>query len=123
MPRDITGRVLGRSILSPFGPREHPLRRRLGWVLLGVIAWVLYAAVFSDHSFLRIARLRAELGAAQHELERVDAEAGQLRTRLADPRARSAHAEATLREEHGMARPGEVVYRFRDGVLDTARTR
>jgi cell division protein FtsB len=123
MPRDITGRVLGRPIASPFGPREHPLRRRIGWVLLAALVWVLYAAVFSDHSFLRIARLRAELGAAQHELGRVNTESKQLRGRLVDSGSRATHAEATLREEHGMARPGEIVYRFRDGVPDTSRSR
>ncbi len=123
MPRDITGRVLGRSITSPFAPPEHPLRRRLGWLVLGVIAWALYAGVFSDHSVLRIARMRAELAASQRELARVKTESEAMQAQLDDPRARQEHAEATLREEHGMARPGEIVYRFRDGRLDTTRAR
>ncbi len=123
MPRDITGRVLGRSITSPFAPPEHPLRRRLGWVVLGVIAWALYAGVFSDHSVLRIARMRAELAASQRELARVKSEGGSLESQLDDPKARQQHAEAMLREEHGMAKPGEIVYRFRDGRPDSSAAR
>lgn len=123
MPRDITRRVLDRPISSPFAPRENPLRRRIGWVVLGVLAWAIYAGVISDHSFLRIARLRAELAASQRELDRVKTEGAELESRLSDPAARRAHSEAVLREQHGMARPGEIVYRFRDGRVDSTASR
>lgn len=123
MPRDITRRVLDRPITSPFAPRENPLRRRIGWVVLGVLAWAIYAGVISDHSFLRIARLRAELGASQRELQRVQTDGAELESRLSDPGSRRAHSEAVLREQHGMARPGEIVYRFRDGRIDSTGSR
>jgi cell division protein FtsB len=108
-PRDITRRVLGRPLHSPYAPRRGPQRARWLWLLAA--AWVLYAGFFSDHSLWRIARLRHELASARRELGRVQAQSDDLGARLADPHERSEHAEQVLRAQ-GMARPGETVYRF-----------
>jgi cell division protein FtsB len=108
-PRDISGRILGRPLRSPYSSGGTPRGRRWLWILAG--AWLLYAAAFSEHSLWRIARLRHELAVTHAELGRVRAEAGRLDARMTDPRERSEHAEQMLRAQ-GMARPGEIVYRF-----------
>jgi len=108
-PRDISGRVLGKPLRSPYAPGGGNGRARWLWVLPA--AWVIYACLFSDHSLLRLFQLRSELSNAKVELRRVRSETAALGARLADPRERAEHAEAMLRAQ-GMARPGEVVYRF-----------
>jgi cell division protein FtsB len=112
-PRDITGRVLGKPLRSPYGYGGAPSRVRWLWLLPA--AWLLWAGVISDHSLWRISRLQHELSNARTELQRVNSETARLSARLADPREKSEHAEAMLRAQ-GMAKPGEIIYRFDDNA-------
>lgn len=112
MARDISRRILGRSMASPFAPAE-PAWRRLRWLVWIAAAWLVYSAFLSDRSFFRIARLRHELATANAEVERIGRESGDLEARMADPKARQRQAEKTLRERTGMARPDEMIYVFR----------
>ena len=120
-PRDISRSILRRPLSSPFAPRTF--RPRIGWLLLALLAWGLWAMVISDRSLWRIVQLRREIRAADRELDRVQGEQRAFDSQLADPRARSLHTEQMLREEHGMARQGEIIYRFRDDPIapDSAR--
>lgn len=118
-PRDISGRILGRPLSSPYAPPANPFRRGLPWIWVAAALWLLWVTVFSDHSFLRIAKLRRDLSLARAGLERAKAETARLDAEHRDPKSRAAHAELILREQHGMAKPGEIVYRFQGGVLDT----
>lgn len=115
---DITGRVLRRPLRSPFAP-DGGRRRWLRWALVAVSAWLLYAAVLSDHSLWRIVRLRQELAATEAEVTRVEAEARRLEARLDDPRDRAEHAEEVLRRQ-GLARPNEIIYRLGGAAADSA---
>jgi cell division protein FtsB len=117
-PRDITGRVLGKPLRSPYGYGGTPSRAHWLWLLPA--AWVLWAGVLSDHSWWRISRLRAELLSARAELQRVNAESARLTARLADPQEKAEHAEETLRAQ-GMARPGEIIYRFDSARPDSTK--
>ena len=118
-PKDITGRVLGRPLHSPYAPGGgSPSRRR--WLWRGVAGRLLWVGAFSDHSFWRIARLRHELRTANAEIARVKSEESRLDARLRDPAERARHAEEVLRQQ-GMARPGEIVYRLGTGSADSSR--
>ena len=119
-PRDITGRVLGKPLRSPYGYGGAPSRARWLWLLPA--AWLLWTGVISDHSLWRIWRLRHELSSARAELQRVNGETSRLSARLADPHERSEHAEAMLRAQ-GMSRPNEIIYRFDRGRADSTKTR
>ncbi len=101
-PRDITGRVLGRPLRSPYVPGGGTPRAR--WIWLLAIAWLLWAGVISDHSWWRIARLRHDLASTQSDLARVHREASALDARVNDPAERERHAEEALRARHGAAR-------------------
>lgn len=120
-PRDITRRILSRPLSSPFAPRTF--RPRVGWLLLALLAWGLWTAFFSDRSLFRIAQLRREIRAADRELARVEDEQRTLERSTNGARARALHAERLLREQYGMARPGEIVYRFRDDPVAPDSTR
>lgn len=117
-PKDITGRVLGRPLRSPYVMSGG--RRWLRWALLGVSVWLLYVSVLSDHSLWRILRLKHDISASDAELKRVQVESHRLESRLDDPRTREQHAEEVLRSQ-GFARPGEIVYRLGGSVADSTR--
>ena len=118
-PRDITGRVLGKPLRSPYGYGGTPSRAHWLWLLPA--AWLLWTGVLSDHSLWRISRLRHELSSAREELQRVNGEEAVLSARLADPREKAEHAEAMLRAQ-GMSRPGEIIYRFDGARPDSVKT-
>jgi cell division protein FtsB len=112
-PREFSRRFFappqGRRRRSADGPRPIP---RWFWLVAGL--WLVWVCVLSEHSFLRIARLR-------HEIARAEADARQLRdetvakqAQLSDPQAKRDRAEEIARTQHGWAAPGEIVYRFRD---------
>ncbi len=120
-PRDITGRVLSRPLNSPYAPGGGQ-PSRIHWLWLLPIAWLLWAGFLSDHSLWRISKLRHELASAQSEIRRVHGETARLEARLEDPDERARHAEEVLRAQ-GMARPGEIVYRFGGGHADSSARR
>ena len=119
-PRDITRRVLGRPIQSPYArARSLPVGAR--WVAAGVAVWLVWVTLISDHSLLRIQGLRHELRSTGEDLSRVQTKNAALENRLRDPVGQAEHAEEMLRRQ-GMARPGELVYRFDPAAGDsTAR--
>ncbi len=118
-PRDITGRVLGRPLRSPYAPGGGSPRARWLWLL--PVAWLLWVGLLSDHSLWRIARLRHDLSAARADLQRVQRETAALDARLRDPAERREHAEEALRRQ-GMTRPNEILYRLGSGNPDSARS-
>ena len=107
---------LRRYRLSRYAPPPDPFRRglRLGWVGLGL--WLVWIAVLSDHSLWRIWQLRHERVQAEQDLQRTQAEVARLDAELNNPATQRELAERGLREKTGMARPGEIVYRIREGV-------
>lgn len=115
--RDLARRIqryrLGRYGRAPrFRLRRWPL-----WLAGG--AWLAWAAFLSDHSWLRILKLRGETQRSQRQTAAVEQEIERLEREASDPRLRRESAERWLREQGGMARPGEIVYRIQDGAPDT----
>ena len=89
-------------------PSSPPVRRRIGLLALAaVLGWL---AFFDSHSLLRRAQYTYEVHRLRSENERLEAEnerlARQVRTGLSD-----ATVERVAREQYGMRRPGETVYR------------
>ena len=118
--RDIGSRI-GRYRLTRYARRRGV--RGVTWILVGLGLWLLWAVAISDHSLLRIWRLRRERSTAQHDLADVRREHARIEAELERPGARRKLAERRLREESGMARPGEIVYRIRGDAADTTRRR
>jgi cell division protein FtsB len=89
-------------------------RRRFIWAAVGTLALaalLAYVFVFSRHGYLRRRELLRENERLQTELEQLQAENARLReelSRLDDPEA----VEKLAREELGLVKEGETVYRF-----------
>jgi len=116
--RDISQR-LKRHRLSRYAAPVDAVRRRLrwAWVLGGL--WLVWIALVSDHSLLRIWKLGRENTRARQELEQVRAEIARLDAQSKDPKAGREMAEHALRERSGMARPGEIIYRIQGAGPDS----
>jgi cell division protein FtsB len=105
--RDI-GRRIGRYRLSRYAPPVDRVRRSLRWGWWLGALWLVWIALISDHSLLRIWRLSAEIHASQVRLVNSSRELGLITATLRNP---GLLAERTARENFGMARRGEIIYR------------
>ena len=98
-------------------PRE---RRMLDFAIVGMLLLAAYFAIFGgEYSIFEIRKLEniekassAELALTQAEIDSLLALANQIES---DPVA----IERLAREEYGMIRDGEILYRFRDVETDS----
>ena len=116
--RDVTRRIQ-RYRLGRYGRQDGPLLRRWPWIWVLFAVWAVWAFALSDHSLWRILRLRAENERSVREVSSVREEIERLEHAAADPRQGRLRAERWLREQGGMAKPGEIIYRIQDGAPDT----
>ena len=87
------------------------LRRRLA--LVGVLGLILWVAFFDSHSLWRRASYARDLDRLTAENAAIAAENEALTARL-DRGLDDATVERVAREQYGMRRPGERVYRVED---------
>ena len=116
--RDIGARI-SRYRLGRYAPPGSPLKRRLRWVWLIAVVWLAWAALISEHSFYRTWRLDRENTRTRRELEHLRAEVQRLDGEVRDPAAERQRAERRLREDQGMAKPGEIIYLIQPRGADT----
>ncbi|MCS4133781.1 FtsB family cell division protein [Salinibacter ruber] len=83
------------------------VRWGLGLLLGGVLVWVVF---FDSHSLWQRYRWHQELEATARENADLRAEIERLRSQLDRPLSDSL-VERIAREEYGMKRPGETIYR------------
>lgn len=79
----------------------------IGLLLAGVLVWVLF---FDSHSLLRRYYWQQELESTKQENAELRSEIQRLRKKLDRPLPDSV-VERIAREEYGMKRPGETIYR------------
>lgn len=87
--------------------RPHP-----AWIVAGVLALLLVAAMFGDNGILHLRRLRAEIEALHGDVQALEAENERLSRAIAELRDDPSVIERIAREELGMVRPGDRVLRF-----------
>lgn len=91
------------------GSTARRVRWAVGLLLAGVLIWVLF---FDSHSLLKRYYWHRELDALRQENSELRAEIEQLEKKLDRPLPDSV-VERIAREEYGMKRPGETVYRVK----------
>ncbi len=87
--------------------RWHP-----GWLVVGILAVLLGAAVFGENGILHLRRLRTEVEALHRDVQALEAENERLSRGIVELRSDPAAVERIAREELGLVRPGERVLRF-----------
>jgi cell division protein FtsB len=88
-------------------PRPHP-----GWIVAGLLALLLGAAVFGDNGVLQLWRLRGEVESLHRDVQGLEAENERLTRAITELRDDPAALERIAREELGLVRPGDRVLRF-----------
>jgi cell division protein FtsB len=89
-------------------------------ILLFLLSWIL---IWGDNSFYKVWKQKREISTIREENESLKAENDSIarqNTRLkSDPEA----AEEVAREEHGLIKPDEVIYRFKPAQPETLEGR
>jgi cell division protein FtsB len=89
-----------------------PLRWHPSWLVAGLLAALLGAAVFGENGVLHLRRLRTEVATLHRDVQTLEAENERLSRALIELRSDPAALERIAREELGLVRPGERVLRF-----------
>lgn len=115
--KDITRRLARHP--SAYGPPRGPWARLRRMLLIGLGVWLVWAGLLSEHSLLRLWQVSRQNARVERDARAVQAEAERIGRQLRDPDEKRALAEQVLREEHGLARKDERVYRVDGSAPDT----
>jgi cell division protein FtsB len=107
----VKGEEVARSPLRPQAEAAGRSRWRLALVLL-VLGLILYLFVGGDEGLLEIRRQSQALAALQERVDQLQAENDSLRQVLHMLEHDVDYIEKVAREEYGMIKPGEKVYRL-----------
>jgi cell division protein FtsB len=98
-------------------------RRNATWFLAGAFTLLLLQDVFGTHGVLAMRRAQKEAESVQKEIDQLNQENQQLQDRVKalknDPEA----IERIAREEMGLARPGEYIFKTAPRPADSSPTK
>ena len=86
-------------------------RRNLNWLLMGGLALLLLQDVFGRHGLLAMHHARQEAARMQQEIDRMSSENQRLQERVKSLKSDPETIERIAREEMGLARPGEYIFK------------
>jgi len=90
-------------------------RKYKGWLALGIVGLVLFAAVgvYGEHGLLHLLRMRSERQALAQMAFGLQQRNEALRTRIVQLQSDDRHLERLARERLGYVKEDELVYRVR----------
>jgi cell division protein FtsB len=86
-------------------------RRNFIWFVTAALLLLLLQDVFGNHGVLAMRRSQKEAGRVQQEIERINDENRQLQDRVKALKTDPSAVERIAREEMGLARPGEYIFK------------
>jgi cell division protein FtsB len=95
-------------------------RRNFTWFLLTALALLLLQDFFGTHGLLAMRRSHKEAERIQHEINQVNEENRQLEERVKALKTDPQTIERIAREEMGLARPGEYIFKVQPGSGDAS---
>lgn len=98
------------------------LRRNMSWFLAGGLALLLLQDIFGTHGMLAMRRSQKEAAAIQAEITHLNEENRRLQDRVKALKTDPAEIERIAREEMGLARPGEVIFKIPPKAADPSGT-
>ena len=106
--------------VSFFEQLREFVRRNANWFLAAALAVLLLQDVFGTHGVLAMRRAQKEAATVKKEIDLINEENRQLQGRVkalkTDPQA----IERIAREEMGLARPGEYIFKIQPKSGDAA---
>jgi len=88
------------------------LRRNLNWFLIAGLALLILQDVFGTHGVLAMRRSMKEAAQVQQEIDRLNAENQKLQDHVQSLKSDPAAIEKIAREDMGLARPGEYIFKI-----------
>jgi cell division protein FtsB len=87
------------------------LRSNLNWFLVAGLGLLLLQDIFGTHGVLAMRRTQQQAMEIRKEINQLDAENKKLLDRVKALQTDPATIERIAREENGLARPGEIVFK------------
>jgi cell division protein FtsB len=95
-------------------------RRNLYWFLIAGFVLLLLQDIFGTHGVLAMRRSQAEARKIQQEINQLDAENKKLQKHVKDLKTDPSTMECIAREDFGLARPGELIFKTQPRPTDPA---
>jgi cell division protein FtsB len=95
-------------------------RRNMNWFLVAGFALLLLQDVFGTHGVLAMHRSQVEARKIQQEINQLDKENQALQDHVKDLKTDPATIECIAREDMGLARPGEHIFKTQPRPADPA---
>jgi cell division protein FtsB len=96
------------------------LRRNLYWFLIAGFVLLLLQDIFGTHGVLAMRRSQAEARKIQQEITQLDRENKKLQDHVKDLKTDPSTMECIAREDFGLARPGELIFKTQSRPSDPA---
>jgi cell division protein FtsB len=96
------------------------LHRNLYWFLLAGFVLLLLQDIFGTHGVLAMRRSQAEARKIQQEITQLDRENKKLQDHVKDLKTDPSTMECIAREDFGLARPGELIFKTQPRPDDSA---
>jgi cell division protein FtsB len=87
------------------------LRRNLNWFLAAGLALLLLQDIFGTHGVLAMRRTQQQAAEIRKQIDQLDSENRKLQDRVKALKTDSGTIERIAREENGLARPGEYIFK------------
>lgn len=88
------------------------LRRNLSWFLVAGLTLLVLQDVFGTHGVVAMRRSQEQAADIQKEIDHLDEENQKLQEHVRALKSDPAEIERVAREEMGLARPGEYIFRI-----------
>jgi cell division protein FtsL len=88
------------------------LRRNANWFLAGGLALLLLQDVFGTHGLIAMRRAQQEAARVQKQIDQINEENRRLQERVKALKTDPQTIERIAREEMGLARPGEYIFKI-----------
>ena len=95
-------------------------RRNMNWFLIAGFALLLLQDIFGTHGVLAMHRSQVEARKIQEEINQLDKENQALQNHVKDLKTDPATIECIAREDMGLARPGEFIFKTQPRSADPA---
>jgi cell division protein FtsB len=104
-------RRMTEPTMSFFEQLREFVRRNANWFLAAAIAVLLLQDVFGTHGVLAMRRAQKEAATVKKEIDLINEENRQLQDRVKSLKTDPQAIERIAREEMGLARPGEYIFK------------
>jgi cell division protein FtsB len=98
------------------------LRRNTNWFLIGALALLALQDIFGAHGVLAMRQTQLRAVEIRKQIQQLDDENRKLQDRVRALKTDSTTIERIAREENGLARPGEYIFKIQPRPADAAGT-